>query len=87
MEKAFKSMQNTYKLRLKKRFYDADDNSVVHDVFKQNYIGFLPYRAKNGSVILVVKLGEFICESLGCQRVMKANRSFSLKILFNMSFL
>lgn len=57
VDKAFKSMQNTYKLRLKKRFYDADDNSVVHDVFKQNYVGFLPYRAKNGSVILVVKVG------------------------------
>lgn len=58
VEKAFKMMQNTYKLRLKKSFYDAEDNVVVHDVFKQNYVGFLPYRAKNGSVILVVKLGE-----------------------------
>lgn len=57
VEKAFKMMQNTYKLRLKKSFYDAEDNVTVHDVFRQNYMGFLPYRAKNGSVILVVKLG------------------------------
>ncbi|GIY60511.1 hypothetical protein CDAR_181722 [Caerostris darwini] len=57
VDRAFKSMKNTYKLRSKKRFYDADDNSIVHEVFRQNWIGFLPYRAKNGSVILVIKVG------------------------------
>lgn len=64
VDKAFKSMQNTYKLRLKKRFYDATDNAPVHDVFRQNYVGFLPYRAKNGSVILVVKLGLWDTEKV-----------------------
>ncbi|XP_055945703.1 retinaldehyde-binding protein 1-like [Argiope bruennichi] len=57
VDRAFKSMKNTYKLRMKKKFYDADDNSIVHEVFRQNWIGFLPYRAKNNSVILVIKVG------------------------------
>ncbi|XP_054718523.1 retinaldehyde-binding protein 1-like [Uloborus diversus] len=64
VDKAFRSMQNTYKLRLKKKFYDSDDNSIVHDVFRQNYVGFLPYRAKNGSVILVVKVGSWDTEKV-----------------------
>ncbi|KFM67275.1 Retinaldehyde-binding protein 1, partial [Stegodyphus mimosarum] len=50
-------VQNTYKLRLKKSFYDSESNEVVHNVFRENFIGFLPYRAKNGSVIIVVKAG------------------------------
>ncbi|XP_015909534.1 clavesin-2-like [Parasteatoda tepidariorum] len=59
VSRAFKMMQNTYKLRMKKSFYDSPDNSIVHEVFKQNFIGFLPHRAKNGSAIFVVKLGQW----------------------------
>ncbi|KAG8178733.1 hypothetical protein JTE90_025461 [Oedothorax gibbosus] len=57
VDRAMKMIKNAFKLRTKKKFYDSEDNAIVHDVFRQNFIGFLPYRAKNGSVIMVVKVG------------------------------
>ena len=59
VKKAFKLLQNYWSFRREySNIYDFTENEPVIKIFQGSYIGFLPYRDRNGCCVVVTKSGE-----------------------------
>ncbi|XP_054718264.1 clavesin-1-like [Uloborus diversus] len=60
VKKAFKLLQNYWCFRKDYRFiYDTSQKDSVARLILRNFLGMLPYRDRNGCVVLIMKIGNW----------------------------